>query len=254
MIASRRALPAVALAATTVLLGGCPTSFVKPEDPINAQLATFEDRLGKIERVVNNQSLLELAQQLDAVRAEVAALRGDLEKVEHASSGSAERSKALFVDLDGRLRAVEAGAVAAGAASAASAASGEQGAYDAAFELLKQSRYEQARAGFAALLKNYPSGALRDNAQYWYAETFYVTKGFKPALAEFEKLIKDYPQSNKLPDAMLKVGYCQHELGQVDAARKSFGAVIEKFPDSDAAKRALERIKKLGEPKPDAKK
>jgi tol-pal system protein YbgF len=242
---SRRghALGAVALAASCALLAGCPTSFVKPEDPINAQLATFEDRLGKIERVVNNQSLLELAAQIDALRAEVTALRGDLEKVQHDAGGSADRSKTLIVDLDTRLRAVEAGA--AGAGAAAVAGSGEQGAYDAAFELLKQSRYEQARSGFAAVLKNYPNGALRDNSQYWLAETWYVTKGFKQALAEFNKLIKDYPGSNKLADAWLKVGYCQHELGQLDAARKSFATVTEKFPESDAAKRALARLKQL---------
>ena len=244
----RRALTAAALAATAALLGGCPTSFVKPDDPINAQLATFEERLAKIERVVNNQSLLELSQQVEGLRAEVAELRGQLEQVEHDATGSAERSKQLFVDLDGRLRAVEAGATASVVAGAA-AGNGEQGAYDAAFELLKQSRYEQARTGFAAVLKNYPQGALRDNAQYWLAETWYVTKGFKQALTEFNKVIKDYPDSNKLADAWLKVGYCQHELGNVEAARKAFATVTEQFPESDAAKRALARLKQLSEAK-----
>jgi tol-pal system protein YbgF len=246
---SRRALIAAACVATGVLLAGCPTSFVKPDDPINAQLATFEERLAKIERVVNNQSLLELAQQVEGLRAEVAELRGQLETVEHAASGSAERSKQLFVDLDSRLRAVEAGATATAVAGATAAGSGEQGAYDAAFELLKQSRYEQARAGFAALLKNYPNGKLRDNAQFWLAETWYVTKGFKQALAEFDKVIKGYPDSNKLADSWLKVGYCQHELGNVEAARKAFATVTEQYPESDAAKRALARLKQLSEAK-----
>ena len=251
MSRSRHALGAAALAAGCVLLSGCPTSFVKPEDPINAQLATFEDRLGKIERVVNNQSLLELAQNLDALRAEVSALRGDLEKVQHDASGNADRSKTLIVDLDARLRAVEAGGV---AAAGAASGSGEQVAYDAAFALLKESRYEQARSGFAALLKNYPNGALRDNAQYWLGYTWYVTKNFKQGLVEFNKLIKDYPQSNKLPEAWLNVGYCQHELGQLDAARKAFATVTEQFPESESAKRALERLKQLSSAKPEAKK
>jgi tol-pal system protein YbgF len=246
---TRRALTAAAIVATAALLSGCPTSFVKPDDPINAQLATFEERLAKIERVVNNQSLLELSQQVEGLRAEVAELRGQLEKVEHDASGSADRSKQLFVDLDGRLRAVEAGATATAVAGAAAAGSGEQGAYDAAFELLKQSRYEQARGGFAAVLKNYPNGKLRDNAQFWLAETWYVTKGFKQALAEFNKVIKDYPDSNKLADAWLKVGYCQHELGNVEAARKAFATVTEQYPESDAAKRALARLKQLSEAK-----
>lgn len=249
MIKSRRPLTAAVLAATAALLAGCPTSFVKPEDPINAQLATFEARLATIERVVNNQSLLELAQQVEGLRAEVAELRGELERVAHAATGSADRSKQLFVDLDGRLRAIEAGATASAAAGAAAAGSGEQGAYDAAFELLKQSRYEQARNGFAQVLKNYPNGTLRDNAQFWLAETWYVTKGFKQALTEFNKLINGYPDSNKLADAWLKVGYCQHELGNIEAARKAFATVTEQYPESDAAKRALARLKQLSEAK-----
>jgi tol-pal system protein YbgF len=169
--------------------------------------------------------------------------------VSHESAGAAERNKQLYIDLDGRLRAVEAGATAGLAAGAAGAGSGEQGAYDAAFELMKQSRYEQARSGFAQLLKNYPQGQLRDNAQFWLAETWYVTKGFKQALAEFNKVISGFPDSNKLPDAWLKAGYCHQELGQVEAARKAYATVTERYPESDAAKRALARLKQLSEAK-----
>jgi tol-pal system protein YbgF len=233
---------AVAFVTAAAALAGCMGP-VKPDDPVYAKLDALEQRLGHIERVVNNQSLLELAQRLDEVRAEVGALRGELETMQHAAEQGRERDKAMAADLDERLRAIE--AAGAGAAAAKAADGGDQVAYDAAFELLKQARYDQAREAYAAFLKKFAQSPLRDNAQFWLGETYYVTKGFKQALAEFQKVIKDYPDSNKLPDAWLRVGYCQAELGQTEAARKAFATVTEQFPESEAAKRALARLKQM---------
>jgi tol-pal system protein YbgF len=240
----RPALAFVTAAASSLVLAGCMGP-VKPDDPVYAKLGELEQRLDHIERVVNNQSLLELAQRLDDVRAEVDALRGELETLQHDADQGRERDKALTTDLDERLRALEAAGAGAAAGKAATAAGGDQVAYDAAFELLKQARYEQAREAFAAFLKKFPDSTLRDNAQFWLGETWYVSKGFKAALAEFQKVIKDYPDSNKLPDAWLRVGYCNAELGQDEAARKAFATVTEQFPESEAAKRALARLKQM---------
>lgn len=236
---SVRALVAVALASAA--LTGCMGP-VKPDDPVYAKLDALEQRLGHIERVVNNQSLLEIAQKLDEVRAEVDALRGELETMQHAADQGRERDKALVTDLDERLRAIEAAGV---GAAVAKAGDSDQVAYDAAFELLKQARYDQAREAYTAFLKKFADSPLRDNAQFWLGETWYVTKGFKQALVEFQKVIKDYPDSNKLPDAWLRVGYCQAELGQDEAARKAFATVTEQFPESESAKRALARLKQM---------
>lgn len=238
----RQVVASLTVAAASLALAGCMGP-VKPEDPVYARIGQLEERIGHIERVVNNQSLLELAQRIDEVRAEVDALRGDLERIQHDADQGRQRDQALAADLDERLRALEAAGV--GAAAAKSGAGGDQVAYDAAFELLKQSRYEQAREAYAAFLKNFADSPLRDNAQFWLAETWYVSKGFKQALAEFQKVIKDFPDSNKLPDAWLRVGYCHAELGQADAARKAFATVTERFPESDAAKRALARLKQM---------
>lgn len=238
----RHALAFVTAALASAALAGCMGP-VKPDDPVYAKIGQLEERLGHIERVVNNQSLLELAQKLDAVQAEVGALRGELETMQHEADKGRERDKALVADLDERLRALE--AAGAGAAVAKAGDGGDQVAYDAAFELLKQARYDQAREAYAAFLKKFTDSPLRDNAQFWLAETHYVSKGFKAALAEFQKVIKDYPDSNKLADAWLRVGYCHAELGQDEAARKAFATVTEQFPESDAAKRALARLKQM---------
>ena len=67
---------------------------------------------------------------------------------------------------------------------------------------------------------SYPDSPLADNAQYWLGEAYYVNKSFPEALAAFQRVVDKYPQSRKLPDAMLKIGYCDYELKQWQAARR----------------------------------
>ena len=84
--------------------------------------------------------------------------------------------------------------------------------YQAAFELLKEQRYEPAAMAFQQFLVTFPDSELADNAQYWLAESHYVTQMFDEALAEFERCYHEYPRSRKVPDALLKMGYCSYEL------------------------------------------
>jgi len=247
--ANRRSRPVtstVLALAMSAVPGGCLSSNVRPEDPVYQRIEVLEQRLAQVERLVNSQSLIELAQRLDAVQAEVGELRGEIEELGHAVEQDRDRSRALVGDLDERLRALEErGGGAAAAPAEVATDQGEQVAYDAAMELLKQFRYEQARNAFAAFLKAHPQGKLAGNAQYWIGETHYASKSFKPALTEFQRVIADHPDSDKVPGAWLKVGYCQAELGDAEAARKAFATVAERFPESEAARSALARLKQM---------
>src|SRR5690606_31305860 len=119
------------------------------------------------------------------------ALRGDIETLRFESENAATRQRELYLDVDSRLQALEqsqarlggamgmqapfasddpagrAPAVAAGQTGApGGTASGYQEAYQAAFELLRTSRYEQAATAFSNFLTTYANSPLVDNAQY----------------------------------------------------------------------------------------
>ena len=122
-------------------------------------------------------------------------------------------------------------------------------AYQQAFALLKEARYEKAIAAFNDYLAQYPVGANADNAHYWQGEAYYVTRHFKQALAAFQSLADNMPNSPKRPDALLKTGFVHYELGQWDDARKALSEVVKTFPAAPAAKLAdnrLQRMKKEG--------
>ena len=248
-----------------VVASGC-SSLSPSEDPVALRMQDLEARLIRIERVVENQSLVELSNELERLRSETTALRGELESLRFESENSDSRQRELYVDVDERLRTLEAGprgfepplstpfdgagagGASAGAGSAVSPprpAGSDQQNYQAAFDLIQQRRYEDAAAGFERFLVQFPTSPLADNAQYWLAETHYVRGQFNEALPAFRKVLEKYPQSAKLPDALLKVGYCQIELGDRNAARTSLQEVMRQFPDTTAARLASQRLASL---------
>jgi tol-pal system protein YbgF len=242
-------------------LSGC-ASTPPDEDPVQIKLKDLDTRLARIERVMANQSLLEVSNQLEALRGDVRAMHNDVDQLNNALDSGRKQQRDMYADLDQRLKNLEsrgAGASSASAApavgaSAAAAAgttpadssSGEdKGAYQAAFNLLKDGQYDRAIAAFQKFLATYPDSSLADNAQYWLGEAYYVNRSFPEAQAAFQRMVDKYPQSRKLADALLKIGYCRYELKQWESARAVLGQVVARFTDTPAARLAQQRLDKM---------
>jgi tol-pal system protein YbgF len=209
-----------------------------------ASRAEIEQRVIQLERKVDNQGLLELARQLELMQAELRSLRGSLEELQFAQDGARQQQREQYLDLDRRLQAAEAAAERLARAAATPAADPET-QYQAAFELLKQGRYADARSGFEAFLAAQPQHELAENAQYWIGEAHYVERQFEPSLAAFEQVLRDYPQGRKAADALLKAGYCLYELRRDGAARDRLGRVLREHPGSPAAREATARLERM---------
>jgi tol-pal system protein YbgF len=209
-----------------------------------ASRAELEARVAQLERLADNQGLIELARQLDALQAEVRALRGSVEELQFALNGAKEQQRAQYLDLDQRLQAVEEGAARL-AATAAAAGSDPTAQYQAAFDLLKAGKYDEARAGFEGFLSSHPAHELAANAQYWLGEVSYVERDYDAALESFRKVLSNYPQARKAPDALLKTGYCQYELKRYAPARATLIKVTDDYPDTAAARDAAERLSRM---------
>jgi tol-pal system protein YbgF len=235
-----RQLGAAILVAT---LAGC--SLTPPEeDPVQIKLNDLETRLVRIER--SNQSVVTMAQQLEASQAEVRRLRGRLEELENGAEALRKQQRDLYADLDKRLAGMTAGPAVGGAfGSTGSASAGEQTLYTQAFDALKTSNYPVAIGGFQTFLSSYPQSEMADNAQYWLGEAYYVTRDYERAGAAFRAVGEKWPNSRKAADALVKLGFTQFELKRFADARVTLNDVITRYPDSDAARLAAERLKRL---------
>ena len=123
------------------------------------------------------------------------------------------------------------------------AAGGDPAAdYRAAVELVRTGPFEQAVAALHAFLAKYPRHDYADNAQYWLGEAYYAQKDYAHALVEFRTVIEVYPRGNKVPDALLKIGYCFGALGQTDKSRAVLEQVVALYPKSEPAALAAKKL------------
>lgn len=117
--------------------------------------------------------------------------------------------------------------------------------YQAAFELLKQLRYDQAITAFRQFLEVYPEGRYSAIAQYWLGEANYTQRHYSEAIKEYQRLVDNYPQSRKLPEAMLKIGYSHFELGDKLAARAALEQLLQRHPETTEAAQAAQLLPQL---------
>src|SRR5512143_747265 len=104
---------AIALALGLVLGSGCATT--RPEDdPVQVKLNDVDARVTRVERIISNQSLVELAQHIDSLQADVRQLRGRIEELEYKQEAMRKQQKDLYNDLDKRVAALGGGSSASG--------------------------------------------------------------------------------------------------------------------------------------------
>jgi tol-pal system protein YbgF len=120
--------------------------------------------------------------------------------------------------------------------------------YQRYLDAARAGNHVYASQGLRAFIEQHPAHELSDNAQYWLAETHYGRKQYPLALIEFEKVVKRYPRGNKLPDALLKIGYCHAQLGKRAAARDVLRRLIRSYPNSSPAALARAKLEELGPP------
>ena len=241
-----------------------------------AREGSLEYRVERIEALMQSQGLIDMLAQLQQLQREVRQLRGEVEVQGHRLEQLQQSQRDMYLDIDRRLQGGQpqaappaAGAepsnaedllpLPPGAASpvtppaaapspvqqAAVASPEEQAAYEQALNLLREGRYDDAAQTYRRFLNSYPNGRYADNAQYWLAESQYVTRQYAPALEEFAKVINSYPNSPKVPDALLKMGFIHYEMGDWSEAREQLDAVTQRYPETTAARLASERLQRM---------
>ena len=114
--------------------------------------------------------------------------------------------------------------------------------YDQATSDLAQGRYDLAREAFREFVRRYSTVELADNAQYGVGECFFAQSLFDSAAVEYARVERLYPQGDKVPAALYKLGLSQGKLGRTAEAKQTFEALIRRYPLSGEAQLAREQL------------
>ena len=117
--------------------------------------------------------------------------------------------------------------------------------FDAALGELREGRYPEAVAAWRRFLNAHPNGSLAGDAQYWLGEAYYLSRDYNAAKDALIALGLNHPQSARLPDALLKLGYIYGEQGDAARARDVLQKLVQVYPNTQAASLAERRLQSL---------
>lgn len=241
-----RRYSAILTAALLTLHGAAAQAALFSDDEarraVNELRARVDAQQRTLDQMASGGALMNLADSIDALRREMAELRGQVEVLHSRIDLLDKRQKDLYVDLDNRLRKFE--QVRSEQDQAAQAAAAEQQAYEAGLAHFKANNYGAAIQALQSFLTEYPQSELAPSAQYWIGNAHYALRDYKAAIAAQDKVVQTWPDNAKAPDALLNKASSQAESGDVAGSRKTLQDLVAKYPKSPAAEQAKQRLAK----------
>jgi tol-pal system protein YbgF len=264
----RRTAVAAALALSALLATGTARAANKDIERLAIQIATLQGQLAEIQRATGEtraelRRLTELVAEQNALLQKTAADRRQQDESITASvrdlsdrvAELAESLEALRAQFPAAAALPPANLSATGAdSSAAGPETSTPGAapagpapaprelYSQAYADYARGNFDLAIQGFSEYLRSYPGTDFTDNAQYWIGECLYGKKMYAEAIEAWNTLFKDFPSSDKLPDGRVKKGMALERLGRKSQALVEYRYVVDRYPNSQAARIARERL------------
>ena len=190
------------------------------------------------------RSVLDLSNQLEVLRADLAKMRGQDEQLARDIAEVQRRQKDITQGVDDRLRKFEPSKMTVdGKEFVASPA--EIRDFDAALATLRRGEFALAQTTFLDFIKRYPESGYRPSALFWLGNSQYALKAYREAIINFKSVVAIAPDHVRSPEAALSIANCQVELKDAKSARKTLEDLIKVYPQSEAASVANDRLSKL---------
>ncbi|MBQ9275119.1 MAG: tol-pal system protein YbgF [Succinivibrio sp.] len=183
------------------------------------------------------KNILRMQNDLLALQAEIAQLRGDLDALKHTQHGQPPQAPAATAAAAAASAAASVTAPAAGTVQSSEA----KQAYDEAYALILRNDLPGSVNAFQGFIAKYPQHELVTNAWYWQGQAQYKLKQYQDARVSFLNAASD-KNSGKRPDALYKLGLITRLLGDEEKAKRYFEVVVSEYPEDAAAALATSQL------------
>jgi tol-pal system protein YbgF len=224
-------------------------------DQTNSSLGKIEGTMGSLQKSVQDVQANSGA-RLDTMSTQVQGLSDNLEEIKSRLG----KLNQQLVDLQNSVQSIDAKisgtapAPATGTASPTASASPSSSSpsadtlYSNGLRDITSGKYDLARSEFQEYLKFYADTDLASNAQFYLGEIAYKQKQYEEAVADYDKVLTNYPKSFKLAPARLRKGMALIELGQKTGAVRELREVVRRYPGTEEDRQARAKLKELGVP------
>ena len=233
------------------------------QDQMTHMQQSFDERMGVMKSLVDQNS-----DSMNKVAAAITALQGSLEKLQGENGGkvdqlsgqiqslndSLDELKARLAKVSKQLEDMQAAQQSVAAGQAAQQAQQQAMAqapppdvlYNNGLRDYNAAKNDIAKQEFSDYLKFYPNTDLAGNSYYYLAELAYKEGNFQEAVTDYDQVLQNFPTGNKAPSSDLKKGLALIELGKKDDGIAQLRHVIQRYPRSNEALQAKDRLRKLG--------
>lgn len=209
-------------------------------------------RVARLERVIEakNQVIFDMQQAIDELKQDVLQLRGGVEQQNHQLSQVLERQRSLYQKIHDLSNQQGSAQVEPDATLPATQAMSESQMYEQATDLvLVAKNYPAATAAFKSFLQKYPASTFSPNAYYWLGQLQYSRQDNESAFDSFQRVVKQYRNSNKRGESLIKIGLIFQQKKQWQQAQASYEQVLNEYPNSTVAHLATLHMQRLQEEK-----
>jgi tol-pal system protein YbgF len=187
------------------------------------------------------RGMLDLANQIEALRADVAKLKGGDESLARELADQQRRQREILAALEERVRKLEPLKVnIEGQEGVVEAA--EKKAFDEAMALLRTGDFDKTAASFNTFLRRYPASGYADLARFWLGNALYGKRDYPGAIAAFRQFFTLAPNHPRVPESWLAIANSQAEMKDKVAARRTLEDILKAYPATEAAQAARERL------------
>ena len=212
----------------------------------------------------NRQAALQLQAQIEALKQDIANLRGEREQLLREITLLQRAQKDINVEIEERFQKIydqfaKKEALSSQKEEAPKSAKvnvqvdgfeflaepDEKRDFEAAFVLFRKGDFAAAAKEFAQFVKVYSASGYKPSALYWLGSAKFARRDFNEAIAHLKGLVNDFPNHARAPEAMLTVGNAQLEIKQAKEARKTFNDLLKLYPTTEAAAAAKDRLAQI---------
>jgi tol-pal system protein YbgF len=233
------------------------------QDQMTQMQTSFNERMGVMKNLMDQNT-----DSMNKVSASVTALQSSLEKQQTDNGGkvdqlsgqiqslndSLDELKARLSKVSKQLEDMQAAQQSVAAGQAAQQAQQQALAqapppdvlYNNALRDYNAGKNDLAKQEFSDYVKFYPNTDLAGNAYFYLAELAYKQGNFQEAVTNYDQVLQNFPTGNKAPSSDLKKGLALIELGKKDDGIAELRHVIQRYPRSNEALQAKDRLRKLG--------
>jgi tol-pal system protein YbgF len=207
-----------------------------------AQTAQAKQNEALVEQLAAmRRSLLDLNNQLEALRADMAKLRGADEQTARELADLQKRQREAGQVVDERLRKFEPVKVTADGRELLVSPE-EKRAYDEAMAAIRGGDFDKSVGLFGSFQRRFGASLLADSARFWLGNALYGKRDYKEAITAYRSFVAAAPEHPRAAEALLATANSQLESKDSKAARSTLQDLLKTYPQSEAAQAGKERL------------